>query len=138
MFFDGLLDLPFAFEVNGEDDEITGAEADGLFAVGYGYVTLKYQAGFLFGVCPVEFARLAGPNRPGFAGFFFFFGGLSHHNVFYRRHISLLCNLSRFRWGYYIPSFVFCKYAGEFCLIVMAKWAALLYIIRFLNLRTEQ
>ena len=87
VLFDSLFDLPFTFEVNGEDDEIAGAEADGLFAVGYGDVALKYQAGFLFGVCPVEFTGLAGPDGPGFAGFLFLFGGLSHHNVFCRRHI---------------------------------------------------
>ena len=109
MLFDGLFDLPFAFEVNGEDDKIAGAEADGFFAVGYGYIALKYQAGFLFGIGPVEFARLAGPNRPGPAFLLFLFAGLSHHNVFCRRHIALLYGLSWFRWGYYIPSFVFCK-----------------------------
>jgi hypothetical protein len=43
----------------------------------------------------------------------------------------LLYGLSRFRWGYYIPSFVFCKPAGEFRLIILAKWAVLFYIIRF-------
>jgi hypothetical protein len=133
MFFHGLFDLPFAFEVNGEDDEIAGAEADRIFAVGYGDVTLEYQAGFLFGVCPVEFARLTGPYRPGFAEFLFLFGWLSHHNIFRGRHISLLYSLSRFRCGYYIPSFVFCKPAGEFSLMILVKWAGLLYIIRFLK-----
>ncbi len=96
MLFDGFFDFPFTLEVNGEDDEIAGAETNGEFAVGYGYVALKYEAGFLFGICPVEFARLAGPDGPGFAEFFFIFGGLSHQYVFGRRHISLLYGLSRF------------------------------------------
>jgi hypothetical protein len=38
-----------------------------------------------------------------------------------------------FAWGYYIPSVVFCKPIGEFCLIILAKCAVLAYIIRFLK-----
>jgi len=38
-----------------------------------------------------------------------------------------------FAGGYYTPSIVFCKPVSEFRLIILAKWADLLYIIRFVK-----
>lgn len=94
MFFDRFVDLPGAFEVAGEDNEVTRTEGDGGFAVRDGDFAFKDEAGFLFGVGPVEGRGLAVPYRPVFAGFRFLLGRLSYDDVFDGRHRLILVNIT--------------------------------------------
>ncbi len=90
MFFDRFVDLPCAFEVGWENHKVARAEGDGGFPVGDGDFAFEDEAGFLFGVGPLEGRGLAVPYRPVFAGFRFRLCRFSYYNVFDGRHRLIL------------------------------------------------
>jgi hypothetical protein len=90
VFFYGLVDVPGAFEVFGEDYQIAWAEAYRILAISNRYLAFQQEAGFFFGVCPVEGAGFALPDRPGLAGRGLFFRWLFDDNILNSRHISFL------------------------------------------------
>jgi hypothetical protein len=90
VFGDGFGDTPGAFEAVGKDNEVAGAEGYGVVFVGDRYLALEDETGFLFGVGPVECARLAFPDGPGFAFFRFGVRRFFYDDVFNGRHFVLL------------------------------------------------
>jgi hypothetical protein len=68
VFFYGFSDVPGAFQILRENDEVTRAETYRIFVVRYCYLALDYKTGLLFGVLPVESALLTFPDWPGQSG----------------------------------------------------------------------
>jgi hypothetical protein len=90
VFGNGFGDTPGAFEAVRKDYEVARAEGYGIVFVGDRYFAFEDETGFLFGVSPVEGARLALPDRPGFAFLLFGVRRFFYDDVFNGRHIFLL------------------------------------------------